>query len=240
MEERLQKILAHAGYGSRRSCEELLEKGAVRVNGVVAKLGDKADPQKDEIRLNGRVIKVKEELQYILFHKPRGVLSTTKGERGYRSVVDFVPNSVRLYPVGRLDLNSEGLILLTNDGELTNILTHPKFEHEKEYRVLLASHPSRKQLKTWSEGIPLGDNISSLPADVKYESSKGKGAWIRVIMHEGRKRQIREIGQKLGLPVVQLIRIRMHTIELGNLPKGKWRKLTPGELKDLKKLKNQP
>lgn len=235
MEERLQKILAHAGYGSRRSCEELLEKGAVRVNGKIAKLGDKADPQKDEIRLNGRIIKVKEELTYIMFHKPRGVLSTTKGERGYRTVVDFVPNVVRLYPVGRLDLNSEGLILLTNDGDLTNRLTHPKFGHEKEYRVLLAVHPSRKQLNTWSDGVSLDEGPKTLPAKVHYESSKGKGAWIRVIMHEGKKRQIREIGKKLGLPVVNLIRIRIHTLELGNLPKGKWRALTVGEIKDLKK-----
>jgi 23S rRNA pseudouridine2605 synthase len=239
MEERLQKILAAAGYGSRRSCEELLEKGAVRVNGEVAKLGDKADPEKDEIRLHGRIIKTKQEFQYILFHKPRGVLSSTKNERGYRSVVDFVPDSVRLYPVGRLDLNSEGLILLTNDGELTNALTHPKFEHEKEYRVLLASNPSRKQLRAWSEGVALGEGVTSLPATVKYESAKGKGAWVRVTMHEGRKREIREIGQKLGLPVVRLIRVRMHNLELGNLAKGKWRELTPGELKELKKLKDQ-
>lgn len=238
MEERLQKILAHAGYGSRRSCEELIEKGAVRVNGEVAKLGDKADPNKDEIRLHGRVIKQKEEFQYYVFHKPRGVLSSTKSERGYRSVVDFMPDSVRLYPVGRLDLNSEGLILLTNDGELTNRLTHPRFEHEKEYRVLLAANPSRKQLKTWSEGVPLGEGVTSKPAVVKFESSKGKGAWVRVTMTEGRKREIREIAQKLGLPVVRLVRVRMHNLELGKLPKGKWRELTPGELKELKKLKH--
>ena len=153
MEERVQKILAKAGYGSRRACEEFIKKGRVTVNGQVATLGMKADPQVDHIELDNRQVNKPEPLKYIAIYKPRGVISAAKSPEGRRTVVDLVDEPGRLYPVGRLDADSEGLILLTNDGELTNFLTHPRYGHEKEYRVLVAVHPEEEQLATWRRGV---------------------------------------------------------------------------------------
>jgi 23S rRNA pseudouridine2605 synthase len=235
--ERLQKILAQAGYGSRRSCEDLITADRVRVNGQIASLGQKADPAFDKITLDGRSIAATETLTYIALHKPRNVLSTVENERGdsrqnVRSLVDAPGN---LYPVGRLDFESEGLILMTNDGDLANRLTHPRFGHTKEYRVLLARRPDRQQVEAWQRGVVLEDGYKTLPVDVRYETSQGKGAWVRVIMAEGRKRQIRETCQQLGLPVVRIIRVRIGTLNLGSLKPRQWRYLTAGEVDDLKK-----
>ena len=139
-----------------------------------------------------------------------------------------------LYPVGRLDFDSEGLILMTNDGELTNKLTHPRYGHEKEYRVLVARRPDEKQLAAWQRGVVLDDGDTTAPADVSFISSSGKGAWIRVVMGEGKKRQIREVGRLLGLPVVKIIRLRIGTLKLGSLKPRQWRHLTEREVLDLK------
>lgn len=238
MEERLQKILAQAGYGSRRSCEQFIEAGRVRVNGQVAKLGQKADPSKDKITLDGKPVDVDTENIYVALHKPRNVLSTVTAEPGdnRKTVRDLVDLPERIYPVGRLDFDSEGLILMTNDGALANRLTHPRYGHEKEYRVLLARRPDDKQLQTWARGVVLEDGYKTAPAQVRFQSTSGKGAWIRVIMSEGRKRQIREIGFLLGLPVVRILRIRIGTLQLGNLKRGQWRYLTTGEVSELKKI----
>jgi 23S rRNA pseudouridine2605 synthase len=238
MEERLQKILAQAGYGSRRSCEQIIEAGRVRVNGQVAKLGQKADVARDKITLDGKPVAADVEYIYVALHKPRNVLSTVAPERGdnRQTVRDLVDLPERLYPVGRLDFDSEGLILMTNDGELANRLTHPRYGHQKEYRVLLARRPDDKQLNTWARGVVLEDGYRTAPAQVRFESTAGKGAWVRVIMGEGRKRQIREIGFLLGLPVVRLLRIRIGTLQLGNLKPRQWRYLTKQEIADLKKL----
>lgn len=232
--ERLQKLLAQAGYGSRRECEKFIEAGRVRVNGEVVKLGDKADPASDDIRLDGRKLALAEVHEYIVLNKPRFVLSSAKPEPGKRTVVELVETTNRLYPVGRLDLESEGLVLLTNDGDLANRLTHPRFGHEKEYRVLLAKQPDAKQLDAWRRGVVLEDGTRTLPAEVKVERLHGKGAWMRVVMTEGRKRQIREICSQLGLPVVQLVRVRLHTLRLGRLATGKWRHLSETEVAELK------
>jgi 23S rRNA pseudouridine2605 synthase len=238
MEERLQKILAQAGYGSRRSCEQIIEAGRVRVNGQVAKLGQKADVARDKITLDGKPVAADVEYIYVALHKPRNVLSTVAPERGdnRQTVRDLVDLPERLYPVGRLDFDSEGLILMTNDGELANRLTHPRYGHQKEYRVLLARRPDDKQLNTWARGVVLEDGYRTAPAQVRFESTAGKGAWVRVIMGEGRKRQIREIGFLLGLPVVRILRIRIGTLQLGNLKPRQWRYLTKQEIADLKKL----
>ncbi|MBN2503262.1 MAG: rRNA pseudouridine synthase [Anaerolineales bacterium] len=234
MEERAQKILAQAGYGSRRACEQIIAAGRVTVNGKLIQLGDKADPDKDEIRIDGRVVKPPEKTVYIALHKPRGVVSTTEDEEGRKTVLDLVPSDVRLFMVGRLDLESEGLVLLTNDGQLANRLMHPRYEHEKEYRVLLARHPDDEQLRLWRKGVILEDGYQTAPAKVFLDRYQGKGTWVKVIMREGRKRQIREVANRIGLPVVSLVRTRIGSLKLGSMPKGDWRYLNEAEIAALK------
>ncbi len=242
MEERLQKILAQAGLGSRRECEELIIAGRVKVNGAVAVIGQKADSAVDKIMFDGKAIKAPEQKIYIALHKPRMVLSVVEAEPNdtRQTVRDLVPVAERLYPVGRLDFDSEGLILMTNDGDLANELTHPSKGHTKEYRVLLARHPDDEQLATWRRGVVLEDGYKTAPAEVRVESTAGKGIWVRVVMREGRKRQIREIGSQLGLPVVRIVRIRIGTLQLGGLKPKEWRYLTPEEVAVLKGKKPAP
>lgn len=236
MQERLQKLLAQAGYGSRRSCEEFIVAGRVRVNGQAATLGQKADLSVDKVTLDGKPLPRPESitLTYIALYKPRNVLSTAEGQDDRKTVRDLIPMEGHLYPVGRLDFDSEGLILMTNDGELTNKLTHPRYGHEKEYRVLVARRPDEKQLEAWRRGVVLDDGDKTAPADVSFLSSSGKGAWIRVVMGEGKKRQIREVGRLLGLPVVKIIRLRIGTLKLGSLKPRQWRHLTENEILELK------
>lgn len=235
MEERLQKILARSGYGSRRSCEEIISAGRVRVNGHPAGLGDKADASQDRITVDGRALKVAEEPVYIALYKPRGVISTVSTPDERPAVRELIPVAGTLYPVGRLDFDSEGLVLMTNDGDLANKLTHPRYEHEKEYRVLVAVHPDGEQLATWRRGIVLEDGYRTQPCEVYVESKYGKGAWLRVTLKEGRKRQIREMGARTGVPVVRIVRIRIGALRLGNLKPRAWRYLTPEEVEALKK-----
>jgi len=236
MEERLQKILAQAGFGSRRASEVIIEAGRVRVNGQVAILGQKADSARDKITVDGRAVSVPQTLTYIALNKPRNVLSTVENEPGdtRQTVRDLIPLEGHLYPVGRLDFDSEGLVLMTNDGDLTNKLTHPRYGHLKEYRVLLARRPDQEQLATWRRGIVLEDGYKTAPAQVRFETTLGKGAWIRVIMGEGRKRQIREVGSLLGLPVARIVRVGIGELRLGNLKIGQWRYLTMEEIQALK------
>jgi 23S rRNA pseudouridine2605 synthase len=237
MEERLQKILAHAGYGSRRSCEKLISAGQVTVNGRKAELGDKADPDRDQIEINGKPIQDPQTLKYIVLYKPRGVISAVKTPDRRTTVRDLVDESGRLFPVGRLDVDSEGLILLTNDGELTNRLTHPRYNHEKEYKVLVAKRPDKDQLSAWRHGIVLSDGKRTRPAKVRIDRAFGKGMWLRVVLQEGRKRQIREMGRLTGLPVVKIIRTRISSLKLGRLKPRQWRHLTTEEVKALKNYK---
>jgi len=233
-EERLQKILARAGLGSRRACEELITAGRVTVNGEFAVLGMKADPERDLIEVDGRPIQSTQPLIYIALYKPRGVISAAKSPDRRPTVRDLVPVPGQIYPVGRLDVDSEGLILMTNDGELANKLTHPRYGHEKEYRVLVARQPDEEQLETWRRGVVLEDGYRTQPAEVRVEAPSGKGTWLRVIMREGRKRQIREVGTRLGLPVVKIIRTRIGSLRLGGLKPREWRHLTPEEVEGLK------
>jgi len=235
MEERLQKILARAGLGSRRNCEQLIISGRVRVNNRVARIGEKANPDADAITVDGREIKPAQQLIYVALHKPRFVLSTVEAEAGdrRRTVRDLVSLSERLYPVGRLDYESEGLVLMTNDGHLAQRLTHPSFGHNKIYRVLLAKHPDEAQLSTWRRGVVLSDGYKTQAVEVFVEASAGKGAWLRVTMREGRKRQIRETAAQLGLPVVRIVRVSIGSLKLGNLKTGQWRYLTQQEVKEL-------
>lgn len=236
MQERIQKILAQAGYGSRRACEEFIVAQRVRVNGKIAELGQKADPAVDRITLDGKPLPKTERLVYIALNKPRFVLSTVEREDddNRETVIDLVDVRERVYPVGRLDLESEGLILLTNDGDLANRLTHPRYGHEKEYRVLVARRPDEEQLAAWRRGVVLEDGHKTAPARVFFSEPQGKGAWIKVVMGEGRKRQIRETCKQLGLPVVRILRIRIGGLRLGTLKPRQWRYLAGDEVEMLK------
>jgi len=220
--ERLQKILARAGWGSRRACEELVRQGRVFVNGQRATLGQSADPARDRITVDGSRVRGPSAPSYIALHKPVGVVSTTHAQDRRPTVTDLVASPHRLFPVGRLDADSEGLILLTDDGDLAQKLSHPRYGHEKEYRVLLDRRPDDGQLEAWRKGVVLDDGRRTAAADVRREG-KGANAWIRIVMAEGRKRQIRRTADSLGLRVERLIRVRFGPLRLGDLGPGEWR-----------------
>lgn len=229
---KLQKLMAAAGYGARRKCEQMIREGRVSVNGARASLGDRAILGRDQITVDGDPLRSADPLTHIALHKPRGVLSTSRSQGGWPTVLDLVASEVRLQPVGRLDLDSEGLMLLTNDGELTYRLTHPRFGHEKEYRVLLDRHPDQDQLRQWRSGVRLPSGHRSGPAEL--DPMRGKsGAWIRVVLRQGRKRQLRETAELLGLKVERLIRIRIASLALGDLQPGSWRVLEKSEIIEL-------
>lgn len=237
--ERLQKVLAHAGVASRRKSEEIILQGRVTVNGkVVTQLGTKVDPGRDEIRVDGERVQVVSGYIYVLLNKPRGVLSTMEDERGRPALGDLLTLPTRLYPVGRLDVTSEGLILLTNDGTLANVLTHPRYEHEKEYLVLVNGSPSDKTLEVWQRGVMLDGELTA-PAQVEV-LKRGDSSLLRVVMREGRKRQIRNVASLLGHPVRELKRVRLGPLQLGTLEAGQWRYLTAREIRELESLKRRP
>ena len=227
--------MAQAGLGSRRACEELIAAGRVTVNGKVAILGTKADPASDKILVDRAPLKPPEALVYIAIYKPRGVLTTVSDPDPRPTVRELIEMPGQFYPVGRLDVDSEGLVLLTNDGDLANRLTHPRYGHEREYRVLVARRPDDEQLTTWRRGVVLEDGYKTAPAEVRLEESSGKGMWLRIVLREGRKRQIRETGSLLGLPVVKIIRLRIGSLYLGSLKPREWRQLTTQEIEGLKK-----
>jgi len=236
MEERLQKILAHAGHGSRRSCEVLISEGRVTVNGELATLGQRADVERDTIEVDGQRVRAPEPSIYIALHKPRGVLSDAGDQtRQRRTVFDLVDVPGHLFPIGRLDLMSEGLVLLTNDGDLAHRLTHPRYEHNKVYRVRVEGHPDDKALRSWRRGVYL-DGRKTVPAEVRVERREKGSTWLRVVLREGRKRQIRRVAAMLGYPVRRLIRVRIGPVDLGDLKPGSWRHLTPSERGALRRL----
>lgn len=231
--ERVQKILAKAGFGSRRESEKLISAGRVTVNGIKIKLGDKADVIKDSIQVDNKAIKPATEKLYIALNKPRGVLSDRDPAETRRTIFDLVPKAVHLFAVGRLDYDSEGLILLTNDGELANRLTHPRYEHEKEYQVLVNHRPDNEQLAIWRRGVVLEDGDRTAPCKVDIIDADANGTWLKVILREGKKRQIREVGKRIGLPVRRIIRLRIGSVLLGDLQMGMWRNLNKAEVAQL-------
>jgi len=236
MEERVQKILARLGYGSRRSCEDLIIQGRVTINGAIAEIGSKADADKDRITVDGREVpRNAPKPVYIMLHKPQFVLSVQDDKDPRKNVFGMIPDFGHLFAVGRLDFDSEGLILLTNDGELANRLTHPRYGHEKEYKVLVIGDPDAQQLRAWRSGVVLEDGYRTQPALVEINHRDRDETWLTVIMKEGRKRQIREIGARIGLPVKRIIRVRLANLELGKLKLGQWRHLTAQELTSLKR-----
>lgn len=233
-EERVQKIMSAAGIASRRASEEIINQGRVTVNGKRIKVGDKADPEKDRILVDGKAIKVKSKRIYIALNKPKGYLSDIDETHPMPTVFDLVDVPEQLYSVGRLDFESTGLILLTNDGELTNRLTHPRYKHEKEYEVFVIKVPDEEQLAIWRRGVVLEDGVRTQPAQVEVMRKSGNGAWLRIIMHEGKKRQIRLTGSRIGLPVSEILRVRIGTVLLGKLQPGEWRYLKDREVEELK------
>lgn len=232
-EERVQKILSSVGFGSRRGCEKFIVDGRVTVNGKMIALGEKADPQKDEIRLDGNLIGKTEKKVYILVNKPRNMLSLWSPEDDRPSIFDIVKDSRHLYPVGRLDFDSEGLVLLTNDGNLANRLSHPRYEHEKEYEVRVTKRPDEEQLSIWRRGVVLEDGYRTLPAKVEVRSYSKSGAWLTITLREGKNRQIRRTGARIGLPVREIRRVSIGPLEVGKLQQGNFRYLKPNEIQEL-------
>ena len=228
--ERLQKVLARAGLGSRRVCEKLIVEQRVTVNGEFAELGEKVDPETSQIEVDGLKVGVRQDLVYYLLNKPVGVITTSKDPQERSTVVDLVPTHPRVFPVGRLDADTEGLILLTNDGDLTNYLTHPSFGIEKEYLVQVEAKPSRNAIRELRQGVELDDGITA-PAKVSLVDEK----LIKIVIHEGRNRQVRRMCESVGHPVKRLIRSRIGPIVDRSLHPGSFRELTNQELQSVRK-----
>lgn len=233
-EERVQKIMSAAGVASRRASEEMISQGRVTVNGKQIKVGDKADPETDRIMVDGKALKLETKRVYIALNKPKGYLSDIDETHPMPTVFDLVDVPVQLHSIGRLDFESTGLILLTNDGELTNRLTHPRYKHEKEYEVFVIKVPDDEQLEIWRRGVVLEDGTRTQPAQVEVMRKSANGAMLRITMHEGKKRQIRMTGSRIGLPVAEILRVRIGTVRLGRLQPGEWRYLKDKEVEELK------
>lgn len=229
MEERLQKLLSAAGLCSRRTAEDWLAAGRVRVNGCTAQIGDRADPDRDDVQVDGVPLRKKENKTYILLNKPRGYVTTLSDEKGRPTVAELVRDAgTRVFPVGRLDMDSEGLLLLTNDGELMQRLIHPSFQIDKTYQVDVNGFQADSAVKLSSITELDGEAIHQ--ATVEVISKAADRARLSVVIHEGKNRQIRRMCAACGLTVRRLRRVREHTLELGDLPVGKWRHLTAAEL----------
>ena len=232
--ERLHKFLARAGVDSRRACEELMLAGRVAVNGRVQReLGTQIDPDVDDIQVDGEPIKAPTELHYVILHKPRSVITSMSDPEGRPTVADLVKTDNRLFPVGRLDFDSEGLLLLTDDGDLAYKLTHPSFQVEKEYHALFTQAPNLEQLRQWREGVDLDDG-RTVPAWIETLEETIDGTWVRIVIHEGRNRQVRRVAEALGLEVKRLVRLREGPLLLQDLAAGQWRPLTTGEISNLR------
>lgn len=235
MAERLQKVLSQWGVASRRQAEQMILDGRVRLNGaVVEQLGQKADPLLDQIEVDGKLIQShhRPKLTYLLLHKPAGVVSTCHDPQGRPTVLDLLPTAIRqvgLHPVGRLDIDSTGALLLTNDGDLTVCLTHPRHSVLKTYQVWVRGHPPEPILKQWRRGVLLDGRLTR-PAQVRILNTDRSTGLLEIGLQEGRNRQIRRVAEQLGFPVVQLHRVAIGSIKLGDLPSGQYRQLVPEEV----------
>jgi 23S rRNA pseudouridine2605 synthase len=252
--ERLQKILAHAGIASRRKCEELVLAKRVRVNGaLVTELGTQVDPENDRIEVDGKIVHV-ERKAYVLLHKPRGYLSDLDSPDSPSKkpfAMELVPTKERLYAAGRLDANSEGLLFLTNDGDLAHIITHPRYQHDKEYLALVDGVPSHETLDRLHKGVlyegerlradsvETVSHLGAMGREHHWDEAQRGETWLRIILHEGKKREIRHLCNAVGHPVKRLIRVRIGPIELGTLHVGKWRALSQSEVDKLKSFTTQ-
>ncbi len=236
MKIRIQKIIAEAGYASRREAEKLIEEGRVTVNGKIAKLGDKADPEVDHIKIDGKLLKkTKKDYVYIILNKPKKVMCTTSDPEGRETIMDLIKGlKKRAWPVGRLDYHSEGLVLITNDGELSLRLTHPKYKVEKVYEVKVKDLPDEKKIEKLRKGIWLEDG-KTLPCEITFIKKTKENSWFRVVLREGKKRQIRRMFHAIGHDVMKLKRVAIGPIKLGKLPSGAYRSLDEKEIIALKK-----
>jgi 23S rRNA pseudouridine2605 synthase len=240
MQERLQKIIATAGIASRRHAEQLIANGEVTVNGkVVTELGTKADPQSDHIKVRGKLINpslARREKTYILLNKPRGYLSSVTDPEGRPTVLELLPASLgRLYPVGRLDFNTEGLLILTNDGELTNYITSARNEVEKVYEAKVKGVPEEKALERLRRGVKLDDGGRTAPAKIRQLAETENNTWFEILLHEGKNQQIRRMFDLIGHSVIKLRRSRIGLLRDDGLKPGKWRRLNESEVKLLMK-----
>lgn len=243
--ERLQKLLAQAGIASRRHAEEMILVGRVRVNNkVVTELGTQVDPDKDTVLVDNQPVSVENKAYYIL-NKPRGYISDRDDTAALKTALDLVPDGRRLFAAGRLDLMSEGMLLLTNDGELANRLTHPRYEHEKEYLALVVGSPDDKTIERLERGITYdnewlrADSARRAGRSQEFGEAGRDEAWLRIILHEGKKRQIRHMCAALGHPVKRLIRVRIGPLVLGKIKPGEWRKLSMDEVALLRRSKER-
>lgn len=227
--ERLQKVLAHVGYGSRRTCEELIGEGRITVNGEVAVLGRRVNVESDLVKVDGAPVGVLPGLVYYLLNKPAGVVTTADDPEGRPSVLELVPAEPRVFSVGRLDLLTEGLLILTNDGNLAQLLAHPSFGVEKEYLAEVRGVPSPAELRRLREGVVLDDGETTAPARV---ASVAPGV-IRLVIHEGRNRQVRRMCESIGHPVLRLVRTRIGPLSDRSLHPGAWRDLSSKEVRSL-------
>lgn len=232
---KLQTFLAHAGIASRRKAEEFIREGKVKVNGEVAHIGQRIDPEKDEVTVEGRLVKTAATTVTYLIYKPFGVLSTTADELGRKNVIDFLQSQLpaktklpRLYPVGRLDRDSEGLMLLTNDGMLTQELTHPSFETEKTYVVTVEGHPSDKALAHLERGVKLQEGMTA-PAKVEVVEQTTNQTKLEMTIHEGRYHQVKRMFRRVGYEVVKLVRIKMGQFSLDDLEGQKYMQIFPAD-----------
>lgn len=231
---RLQKFMADNGVASRRKSEELIASGKVKVNGAVASIGDKIDPKHDKVTVSGKRITVDNEFVYIMLHKPRGFITTMSDERDRNCVAQLVSDvGKRVYPIGRLDRESEGLLLLTNDGELANAITHPKKHVPKTYRVTVRPSISEEQITKLTTGINI-DGRMTAPSEVHVLERQEGRVVISITIYEGRNRQIRKMCEALSLEVARLKRLQIGPVKLGMLPQGKYRFLTDDEVRKLK------
>ena len=236
MQQRLQKIIAAAGYCSRRKAEELISAGRVRVDGKVANLGDQADVEINTISIDDKPLKAVEDFHYVLLNKPLGTVTTLSDPEGRPVVTDHVKNiPVRLFPVGRLDINSSGLLLMMNDGALANRLAHPSHQVDKVYLVKIRGQLSEASRNSLEHGVTLDDGPTA-PARIDKVRIRGGHTWFEIAIHEGRNRQVRRMCEALGYQVSRLIRIRYAFLTLGDLRPGQWRELTAAEVKRLKGL----
>ena len=232
MGERIQKILSSRGVASRRKAEEMILSGRVTVNGLVSHLGDLADPDNDKILVDGQRLPAEGGRVYILLHKPRGYVTTLSDEKGRKNAAQLVSEcGVRVYPVGRLDMDSEGLLLFTNDGDFANKMMHPRLEVKKTYRVFVDGF-CREALEELERPIVL-DGYQIRPPEIRLERADGERAVVLVTIHEGRNRQVRRMCAAAGMKVRRLIRIQEGTLSLGELPAGKWRHLSETEIHNL-------
>jgi 23S rRNA pseudouridine2605 synthase len=226
--ERLQKVLARAGFGSRRACDEMVEDGRVRVNGERAELGRRVDVTRDRVEVDGRPVGVLPGLVHYLLNKPAGYVTTASDPEGRPTVLDLLPSEPRIFPVGRLDLETEGLLVCTNDGELAQLLAHPSHGVEKEYLAEVEGDPSPQALRRLREGVEIGDGVTA-PAKV---SRRAPGV-LRIAIHEGRNRQVRRMCQAVGHPVRRLVRTRIGPLSDPRLAPGHFRELTLAEVRAL-------